>query len=61
MDDYYIEEKYKTNSNRYCDYEIDYHRLDYLNNRINDITDRLRDNIFSTDIEIVLQKMEKLI
>ena len=56
-----IIDKYKSDNNRYNEYEIDFNRLLYINNRINNIYNKLSNNIFSSEIENILLNIEKLI
>ena len=56
-----ILDKYKSNNNCYNNYELDYNRLNYINNRINNIYKELNEKVFDSDIEKILFKIEKLL
>ena len=60
-DGYIIDEKNKENNNNYGNYLIDLSRLNYLNDRINRIYNKLLDRINDNDIEEKLLQMEKLL
>ena len=60
-DGYIIDEKNKGNNNNYGNYLIDLSRLNYLNDRINRIYNKLLDRINDSDIEEKLLQMEKLL
>lgn len=60
-DGYIIDEKNKENNNNYGNYLIDLSRLNYLNDRINRIYNKLLDRINDSDIEEKLLQMEKLL
>ena len=54
-------DKYKANSNCYKNYELDFNRLNYINNRIDNIYKLLKDKVFDSDIEKILFEIEKLL
>ena len=60
-DKYYITDKYKDKNNNYNKFLIDMSRIDYLNKRINNISDRLNERLFDKEIEDLLFKIEKLL
>ena len=60
-DKYYITDKYKDKNNNYNNFLIDMSRIDYLNKRINNISDKLNERLFDKEIEDLLFKIEKLL
>ena len=60
-DKYIITDKYKDKNNNYNKFLIDMSRIDYLNKRINNISDKLNERLFDKEIEDLLFKIEKLL
>ena len=60
-DKYYITDKFKDKNNNYNKFLIDMSRIDYLNKRINNISDKLNERLFDKEIEDLLFKIEKLL
>ena len=56
-----ILDKYKSNNNCYSNFELDFNRLNYINNRIDNIYKLLKDKVFDSDIEKILFEIEKLL
>lgn len=56
-----ILDKYISNKNNYKNYELDFNRLNYINNRINNIYKELNKKVFDSDIEKILFEIEKLL
>ena len=60
-DNYIITDKYKTNKNNYNKYTIDISKINYINYKIDNIYNKLKEKTFEEDIEKLLIKIEELL
>lgn len=51
----------KTNKNNYTNYKTDITKLNYINYKINCVSNKLKRKIFDEDIESLLISIEKLL